>query len=150
MPELRVLEATVGTFDEVMTSKPAEWTPKAERSTSVTRKTWALGGRFIRMEGVWDPAKTEFVSYLTYDPSKKEYRTWYFDSGGGFPRGVARGTWDEASRTITWAGTDESGNKSSGKTTVVNRDTHEWTVTVTDPSGMVMLDIQGKKTRRKE
>jgi hypothetical protein len=150
IPELKVLEQTIGTWDEVLTNKPAEWNPKAERSTSVTRKQWALGGRFIRMEGVWNPAKAEFVSLVTYDPATSEYRTWYFDARGGFPRGDVRGKWDEKARTMTWTGTDEFGNKSVGKTKIIDKDSHEWTVVTRDPKGKVVLDIQGKNTRRKE
>jgi hypothetical protein len=149
-PELKVLDRLVGTWDEVLTNKPTEWTPKAERSTSVTKKSWALGGRFVRMEGAWMPAKTEFVSYITFDPSTREYRTWYFDAANSMPRGSTRGTWDEAARTITWAGTDEAGNKMTGKTTFHDADTQEWTVVTTDPGGKVVLDLTGKITRRKE
>jgi hypothetical protein len=149
-PELKVLEQLIGTWDEVLTNKPTEWTPKAQRSTSVTKKKWALGGRFIRMEGVWNPAKTEFSSFITYDPATREYRTWYFDAGGGFPRGVVRGKWDNKTRTMTWTGTDEFGNKSVGKTKIISKDSHDWTVVTTDPKGKVVLDLQGKNTRRKE
>jgi hypothetical protein len=149
-PELRVLEDTLGIWDEVMTNKPTEWLPKAERSTSITRKTWALGGQLIRMEGVWNPAKTEFLSLATYDPIAKVYRTWYFDSAGGMPRGSVQGTWDAKTRTMTWTGTDEGGNKSVGKTRIVDKDTHEWTVVTTNPNGKVVLDLSAKNTRRKD
>lgn len=149
-PELRVLDDMIGTWDEVLTNKPTEWLPKAERSDSLTKKNWSLGGKFIRMEGVWKPAKTEFLSLLTYDPATKEYRTWYFDSGGGQPRGSVRGSWDDKARTMTWTGTDEAGNKTVGKSRIVDRDHHEWTVITTDPQGKVVLDLLGKNTRRKE
>jgi hypothetical protein len=124
-PELRVLEDMIGTWDEVMSNKPTEWLPKAERSESVTKKNWALGGMFIRMEGVWMPAKTEFLSLVSYDPATKGYRTWYFDSAGGQPRGSVHGTWDHKTRTMTWTGTDEAGNRTIGKSKIVDRDTHE-------------------------
>src|SRR5207253_2689959 len=61
MPELTVLEQMVGTWDEVVTHKPAEWTPQGGTQKAVTKKGWALGGRFLRMEGTWQPEKTEFV-----------------------------------------------------------------------------------------
>jgi hypothetical protein len=150
VPELRVLEDMIGNWDEVMTNKPTEWLPKAERSESVTNKSWSLGGRFIRMEGIWKPAKTEFLSLLSYDPATREYRTWYFDSSGGQPRGSVRGTWNAKTRTLSWTGTDEDGNKTVGKSRIIDRDTHEWTVVTTNPNGKVVLDIVGKNTRRKE
>ena len=34
---------------------------------------------------------------------------------------------------MTWTGTDEAGNKTVGKSRIVDRDTHEWTVVTTDP-----------------
>src|SRR5260370_30311354 len=73
-PELLVFEDMIGSWDEVMTNKPTEWLPKAGRSESVTKKSWSLGGRFIRMEGVWRPAKTEFLSLVSYDLATKQYR----------------------------------------------------------------------------
>src|SRR5215207_5273144 len=149
-PELRILDDMIGTWDEVLSNKPTEWLPKAERSQSVTKKTWALGGTFIRMEGVWKPAKTEFLSLVSYDPATKGYRTWYFDSAGGQPRGSVRGTWDDATRTMTWTGTDEAGNKTVGKSRIIDRDNHDWTFVTTDPQGKVVLDLAGKNTRRKE
>jgi hypothetical protein len=63
---------------------------------------------------------------------------------------VVRGAWDEKTRTMTWSGTDEFGNKTIGKTKVIDKDTHEWNVVTTDPNGKVLVDIQGKNTRRKE
>jgi hypothetical protein len=149
-PELHVLDDMVGTWDEVMTNKEAEWTPKAERSTSITKKTWTLGGTVLRQEGTWNPAKTDFLSLVTYDPAAKIYRTWYFDAAGGMPRGSTLGTWDEKARTMTWTGTDENGFKSVGKVKIVDKDTHEWTVVTTNPDAKVMLDLAGKCTRRKE
>lgn len=149
-PELKVLEQMIGTWDEVVTQKPAGWTPDGGRQAAVSKKAWALGGKFLRMEGTWNPGKTEYTSYLTYDPDTKGYRHWYFDSGNSFPRGTVRGTWDEKTRTLTWAETDEAGNKSVGKTKIIDNDTHEWTVVVTDPAGKLMLDLHSKNTRRKE
>lgn len=148
IPELKVLEDYVGTWEEVMTNKPTELMPRAERQVSTTKKSWTLGGRHIRMEGTWNPGKNEFLSLLTFDPATKEYRTWYFDSGGGIPRGDMHGTWDERTRTMTWKSTDEFGNKTVGKTRLVDRDHHEWTVVMTDPNGKVLLDLQAKNTRK--
>ena len=148
-PELKILGRMVGTWDEVLTNKPTEWIPTANRSTSITKKSWALDNRFVKMEGVWNPAKTEFVSYAAFDPATKEYRQWYFDASGVMPRGNTRGTWDERTKTINWTGTDESGNKTISKTRYIDDDTHEWTVVTTDPKGKVVLDLHGKNTRRK-
>jgi hypothetical protein len=149
-PELKMLSHMIGTWDEVVTNKPAEWTPKAGRATSVTRKAWSLGGRFMRMDGAWSPAKTEFVSFLAYDPATKEFRSWYFDSAGAFPRGTLHGTWDDKNRTIHWSGSDEFGNKSVGTHKIIDKDTHEWMAVTTDKNGKVLIDLQATNKRRKE
>jgi hypothetical protein len=51
-PELKVLNPLIGTWDEVITNKSTEWMPKAGRATSVTKGSWALGGRFVRVDGI--------------------------------------------------------------------------------------------------
>jgi hypothetical protein len=51
---------------------------------------------------------------------------------------------------MTWTGTDEAGNKSVGKTKIIDKHTHEWTVVTTDPNGKVVLDLSAKNTRRKD
>lgn len=149
-PELKVLAKMVGTWDEAVSNKPTEWLPTAEKSTSVTKKQWALGGKFLRMEGAWNPAKIEFISLLTHDAATGEYRTWYFDSTGGFPPVDLRGAWDEKKQTITWKATDAAGNKTAGTTKIVDENRHEWTMVITNPEGKVVLDMQAINTRRKE
>src|ERR1041385_1074327 len=92
--ELRVLEDLIGTWNEVMTNRPTEWAPKAEKATAVTKREWSLAGKFIRAEGAWQPAKTDFLHLMSYDPEAKAYRSWYFDASGSMPRGSMAGTWD--------------------------------------------------------
>jgi hypothetical protein len=143
------LAEMAGTWDDTITNKPSVWLPEAATQTAVTTKTLTLGGRVVRSEGTIAPADVQFLALLAYDPQAKEFRNWYFDAAGTFPRGTTKGTWDDRTKTITWAGTDEDGNKSAGTTRVVDKDTHEWTLTVTDPAGKVLLDMRGKNARRK-
>ena len=60
------------------------------------------------------------------------------------------GKWDDKTRTMTWTSTDEDGNKSVGKTKIIDNNTHEWTVVTTSSNGKLMLDLYAKNTRRKE
>jgi hypothetical protein len=149
-PESRVLEKYVGTWDEEMTNKPTEWVPKAEKSTAVTKRTWVLGGNFVRGEGKWRPANTEYLHLLTYDPVANKYRSWYFDASGEMPRGQVTGAWDEKAGTMTWRGTDEAGNRTMGTHQFIDKDRQAWTLVVRDPNGKVVLDLAGKCTRRNE
>lgn len=149
-PELKLLEDYVGTWDEVVSNKATEWIPEAGKVTSVTKKTWAMGNKFVRMEGKFTPGDNDFLSLLTYDPHAKVYRTWYFDSGGGMPRGSMTGKWDERTCTMTWTGADDDGNKTLGKTHIIDKDNHEWTMVVTNPAGKVVLDLSATNKRRKD
>ncbi len=148
--EMRVLDAFIGTWDEVVSNKPTEWTSTAGKSTAVTKRAWILGGQFFRGEGTWQPAKTEFLHLMSYDADAKAYRSWYFDAAGAMPRGVFRGTWDEKTRTLASRETDEAGNTSVGTNTVTDKDHTEWTLVTKNPDGKVVLDMAGKCTRRKE
>jgi hypothetical protein len=148
--ESRVLEKYIGTWDEVMTNKPTEWVPKVEKSTALTKRAWALGGNFVRGVGKWQPANTEFLHLVAYDPVAKAYRSWYFDAGGEMPRVQVTGTWDEKAGIMTWRGADEAGNKTVGTHKFIDKDRQAWTLVVSDPNGKVVLDLAGQCTRRKE
>jgi len=149
-PELQVLEKWVGTWDEVMTNKPTEWLPTAGTSTTVNTRAWAIGGKFVRGEGQWEPAKTKYLHLMTYDPAVGKYRSWYFDSANSIPREIVTGTWDETTATMTWEGVDENGIRTKGTHRIVDEDHQEWSVTATSRAGVVLMDLSGKCTRRKE
>ena len=148
--ELRVLEDLIGTWDEVMSNKVTEWTPMAETATAVTKRIWSLGGKIIRCEGAWQPAKNDFLHLMSYDPEAKVYRSWYFDAAGNMPRESMAGAWDMKSKTVTWTSIDKAQNKTVGTHKIVDKDHSEWTMVVTNPDGKVVLDFAGKCTRRKE
>lgn len=148
--EMKLLEDMVGTWDEVMTNKPSEWIPEAGESKAITTRVWALDGKFIRGTGSWQPADTEFLHMLGYDPADETYLSWYFDAAGSIPRIATSGTWDAETRTLKWSGTDAAGNRSVGTTRIVDEDHNDWTVITTSPDGKVLLDLTGKCTRRTE
>jgi hypothetical protein len=148
--ELRVLEDMIGTWDEVVTVKPAEWTPNGETRTSITRRSWSLGGKFMRSDGTWQPARSEFLYLIAYDAAVRVYRCWYFDSTGEMPREPITGTWDEKSRTLTWTVTDAAGNQTVSKHKLIDKNRHDWTMVVTNPDRKVVLDFSAKCTRRRE
>jgi hypothetical protein len=149
-PELRVLEKWIGTWDEVLTNKPTEWLPTAGTSTAVTKREWALDGKFVRAEGHWEPAKTKYLHLMTYDPAVGKYRSWYFDSANSIPRDAVTGVWDEKTATMTWEGVHENGVRTKGTHRIVDEDHQEWSVTATNRAGTVVMDLSGKSTRRKE
>jgi hypothetical protein len=44
-PELQVLDRYVGTWDETVVIKPAQWTPEKTTSSTTTTRQWILNGR---------------------------------------------------------------------------------------------------------
>jgi hypothetical protein len=148
--EMQVLEDMIGTWDEEMTNKETEWTPKVEKSKALTKRTWALGGKFMRGEGAWQPAKNDFLHVLSYDPVAKGYRSWYFDSAGTMPRTAVTAAWDEKTRTLTWQDTDDARNKIVGTHKIIDKDHTQWTLVTTSPEGKILLDLTGKCRRHKE
>jgi len=54
--ELRVLEDMIGTWDEVMTNNLPNGLQRGAKSTAVTKRVWALGGKFNRAEEHGKPA----------------------------------------------------------------------------------------------
>ena len=147
-PEVQVLDYFIGTWDEYVTSQPTAQSPQASKSTVVTMRTWSLGGKLVRAVGTWQPAKTEFLHLVNYDPVTKVYRSWYFDTAGGIPRESVVGNWDEKTRTMTWRSSDEAGNKTVGTERCIDKDHYEWTHVVTTLGGKVVIDLVGKCTRR--
>src|SRR5947208_636517 len=80
-PELKVLERFIGKWQFEMISKPAEWTPKEARLIGTSTNEWGLDGWFQHHKTKYDQG-TESIEVLTYDPRKKSFRIWSFDSNG--------------------------------------------------------------------
>ncbi|MEA2553150.1 MAG: hypothetical protein QOJ65_1326 [Fimbriimonadaceae bacterium] len=65
-----------------------DWTGEesmmGQKSTSKTHSEWALGGRYVRTNVTYQmgPAAppVEGMHMLTYDPDKKVYTAWWYDS----------------------------------------------------------------------
>ena len=142
--ELQAFTDMIGEWDEELTNKTS-----GRKTKSITKKAWAIGGKFIRMDGVWNPGKTEFHSLLAFDAMTNTYRTWYFDSEGTMPRSPMTGDWDAKARTLSWKSTDENGIRTVGVTTVVDKDNHHWTMKVADKDGNTLAELEGVNKRRK-
>jgi len=147
--ELKVLDGMIGTWDEVVTHKPSVWVPKEVKMTSLTKKSWSLGNKYVRMEGSFQPEKVDFLALMTFDANVKAYRAWYFDGHGTTPSPVP-GVWDDKTQALTMSGKDEFGYKVVSVHRFINKDRHEWTYVITSPEGKLMLDMEGNCTRHKE
>ena len=141
--EMQVLQRFVGTWDQRMVNTTA-----AEESTSVEIRRWSTEGTFVLMESTQHSAGgPESLMLITYDSDAHVYPACYMF---GPARGRLTGTWDEQTRTMTWNGTDMSGNKIAGEHRFVDRDQAEWSLVFTAPGGEVVTALSGKQTRRKK
>ena len=146
-PELKVLEKLIGEWDAAAVFKPAEWTPKEERSSSKVTRSWVLDGWLLQ-----DTAKisngSESISLLGYDPQQKKYRGWWFNSEGH--RNKSFGDWDEASGTLSFRADLEDELISTSSVNFIDQNHHVWKVQVKDAEGKLFFDGEWTVARRKE
>jgi len=147
-PELKVLQQFIGSWEQQVVSKPAEWTPEKTTMTLTSKGEWILGGRVLQAKAEWSPSGTKALLLMAYDEENKEYRQFYFDSNGGMPRGENRGKCDEATKTFTWKGTLPNGNTSTQIHRLIDNERHEWTFVIKDRTGEVLLDMEAKAKRK--
>jgi len=152
VPELQPLSQYAGNWEIELTIKNAEH-PQGVKTTGSSVGEWIHGGRFLRQ--TWSVNAADGVpafngsSIRTYDPRKKTYRTWSFDSAGETEESL--GAWDPKARTLTWKVRENN----SGGTTIITSTFPEdgkesWSILAKDGDGEVLADVSGKGTRRKE
>lgn len=162
--ELEVLDRSVGKWKVEMTIEPGPWVPQGAKTTGNAEVKWVLNNRFVRGEfegtriegGVkqW----TAVMWITTWDPQAQCYRGNVYYAvkggdkdywGGGHPGSVD--TWDEKTQTMTGRAVDkDTGITSVGLTKWIDKDHYEWTNTVTDGDGNVMMVQKGKGQRIKD
>jgi len=146
--ELKILERFVGTWKDEAVYKPSVSTPKERRETSTSRYEWSLNGWFLVERGKTTDGD-EDLQILTFDPKKRAYRRWYFDSDGNIRE--SSGKWDDKSSTFTWTGSlDEEGTTVVSVWKFTDKDTLDWTWTSKDKEGKVVGRIEGKSVRQKK
>ena len=148
VPELKPLQRFIGSWEQQMVSKPAEWTPEKTTMTLTSKGEWILDGRVLQAKAEWSPSGTKALALMAYDAENKEYRQWYFDSDGGMSRGENRGKWDEAAKTFTWKGTLPNGVTSTQTHRFIDNDTQEWTLVFKDSTGKVLLNMEAQAKRK--
>ena len=146
-PEFKIMERLIGKWNTIAVSKPAEWTPKEERTTSKITRKWILNGQFMQdtsdvLEG------PEGLSLMTFDPVMKKYRGWWFNSEGH--RNKSIGNWDAKTETISFRADLEDGLVSQSSVKFIDEDRHVWKVVVKDGDGKLYFDTEWTVTRQKE
>jgi len=143
--ELKVLEHSIGTWDTVSIQNPAEWTPEGGRSTATVTREWILNGRFLMDTSIHSNGD-ESLALATYDPSQREYRSWWFNSKGH--RNESRGTWNAAAQTMTYHTDLEEGRTMSSTVRFAGPDREVFHFIITDAAGKVFFDMDITATKR--
>lgn len=110
-----------------------------------------LGGQYVEYRAKTDPmpeqSPEEDLQINTWDPITKIYHHWLFDSEGN--RFIRTGTWDEASKTLTWTA-NELGGTVLIHDRFIHRDRIEWDLVRLDSTGQVTMQIDAWMTRLPE
>lgn len=144
-PQMEILQAMIGNWEDEVVSRPAEWTPNETRIKTSSRATAILNGQVVQ-NSVYDAdGQMSGIQLFKYDPERQAYRQWYFDSRGAFVE--ATGQRDAVSKTLTL--TSEA-HGITGVTTLrcVGQNTMPWSVISKDKSGKIYLSMEGKATRQ--
>ena len=147
VPELKALDSYIGSWDVEITSKGLPFT-KGQSSTK-----WILDGRFLQQTGELQAkdgaAVVKVTTLMTYDPSKKVYRSWTFVSDGSTSE--SEGTWNAKSRVMTSVGRkDENGGFSTTTADFSEAGGETWKIVYQDRAGKVVSEMSGKNTRQKK
>jgi hypothetical protein len=143
-PEMKVLRRLVGSWKTNTLFKPAVWTPQETRGTGNVMRRWVLDGYYLQDTSV-NSDGTESISLVTYDPDRKAYRSWWYNSEGRTTK--AEGQWDDASATLTYRSDLGDGITARSSAHFLDNDRHEWEVVVTGADGKLYFHGQWHVTR---
>ena len=137
IPELQALNHYAGTWEVTLAD--------GRKGEAVGR--WILNGRYLEQTGKLDiDPKLEIKTIMTYDASKKAYRSWSFFSNGMTVEGA--GTWDESRKTMTTTSKSAELNTTSTTTAVFSEaNTEKWKIVTKDNSGQT-VELTGTNKRK--
>ena len=150
--ELAPLSRWVGRWDVVSTIKPGVDVAQETKSKGTERAEWVMGGRFLKQDWVIEAgdgvSSLSGSTLMTYDSRKKTYHSWMFYSSGAVVE--CDGTWDEASKSMTWTSKEEEGGRvTTIKATFPDDATEKWSIVGKDRDGKTLIEVVGTNTRKK-
>jgi hypothetical protein len=150
VPELEPLGNFAGKWDVQSTIKNPEH-PEAFPATGSSAAKWIHNGRYLRQTWSIDASQDlpafNGSNIWTYDPRKKVYRGWSFDSNGTSEE--SEGTWDPKSRTLKMTVKKNAMGGTSVVTSTFPEDGKEtWSIVMKNSEGKVVVDVSGTSTRR--
>jgi len=142
--EAKVLDRWVGKWKTEVVHLPTDAQPKEVKVTGTITCKPILGGNFIEEAGT-NSLGVEHRVLWGYDPEKKVYRSWFFDSKNTST--MHNGKWDEKTSTMRWKGNLGDGVTSEAEHHFLDANTYKWTLVVKDKAGKVLVDARGKHVR---
>jgi hypothetical protein len=135
-----VMKLFVGSWDSEMTIIAEGDSAKSQTSKMTRVRKWSPGKNFV----VEQVTPDGLVWVLTYDPNKKNYRSVVIT-----PEVTSNiyGSWDDSRKIMTWHGHDDDGNLSKGHHRVIDKDHHEWEMSILSADKLI-VKLTGKHKRR--
>jgi len=145
-PGLQVLDRFVGTWDMQAITETAEGKKTVHKY--VSRRTWSIGGKFLRTEepNLNNPELTEYHLLFTYDSKARNYPGVFMS---GLTRSFMTGTWDEDTQTMTYEATFPGGYRYTGTLRFVDQDHAEGSGVTTASAGHIVSRVSLTQTRRR-
>jgi len=135
-----VMKLFVGSWDAEMTVTP-EGDPAKSQTSKLSRvRKWSPEKTFVVEQATPDA----LVWVLTYDPNKKNYRSIVITPD--VSQNVY-GSWDDSRKIMTWHGHDDDGNLFKGHHHVIDKDRHEWELSLFS-GDKLLVKFTGKHKRR--
>lgn len=150
IPELTVLNQFAGEWNDEVTVKSADDAEGTKTKGTATGE-WILDGRFLQQTWSVEAAGAfpgvKGTTIRSYDPERKEYRSWTFHSSGYTQ--TDSGEWDEQARTFTWTARDRDRDLTTTTKSSFPEDGQEqWSVVTKDADGRIVVEVSGTSTRR--
>ncbi len=145
-PELKVLDRFVGSWRLEQVERQANG--DEEKGTGTVVAKWSLQGRYIEIRGTGSDGKEGVLEFLTYDSDAGVYKMWLFLPTLPKPLPMTL-RWNESKKTFTGKGDLGNGITMQLSVGFIDNDRHEYTATVKDASGNVVVEIKGKMFRKK-
>ena len=141
--KLRVLDAFLGTWDVTVHSR----VPKLADVTYTETFDWALDHWFIRGESSRKSDGSHELAIGTFDPLTNGYPFWLFSSPGSVIT-LGGGTWNEATRTMTWKSPAGSTNSFETRCIFATETTRRCISWVKDWKGTLLIDQDSTAVRK--
>ena len=135
-----VMKLFAGSWDSENTVIPEGDPAKSQTSKMIRIRKWSSEKNFV----VEQAAADVHVWVLTYDPNKKNYRSVVIT-----PEVTDNiyGSWNDSKKIMTWHGHDDNGNLSKGHHRVIDKDHHEWEMSIFS-GDKLLVKLTGKHKRR--